>query len=52
VFRVTDREVYVWSPHGLQKVKLNIGFWEARFHCVATGRNWNTVIRLLAAAEA
>jgi uncharacterized protein (DUF1697 family) len=52
VFRVADREVYVWSPHGLQKVKLNIGFWEKKFQCVATGRNWNTVNKLLAVAEA
>jgi uncharacterized protein (DUF1697 family) len=52
VFRVADREVYVWSPHGLQKVKLNIGFWEKRFQCVATGRNWNTVNKLLALALA
>jgi uncharacterized protein (DUF1697 family) len=52
VFRVADREVYVWSPHGLQKVKLNIGFWERKFQCIATGRNWNTVSKLLAIAEA
>jgi uncharacterized protein (DUF1697 family) len=52
VFRVVDREVYVWSPNGLQKVKLNIGFWEKKFQCVATGRNWNTVNKLLALAEA
>jgi uncharacterized protein (DUF1697 family) len=52
VFTVGDREVYVWSPHGLQKVKLNIGFWEKTFQCVATGRNWNTVNKLLAVAEA
>jgi uncharacterized protein (DUF1697 family) len=52
VFRVADREVYIWSPQGLQKVKLNIGFWEKRFQCVATARNWNTVNKLLALAEA
>lgn len=47
VFAVGEREVYVWYPEGVRATKLSNAFWEKRLGVVATGRNWNTVTRLL-----
>ena len=47
VFAVGEREIYVWYPEGVQAARLSNAFWERRFRVVATGRNWNTVTRLL-----
>lgn len=47
VFAVGEREIYVWYPEGVRATKLSNVFWEKRLDVVATGRNWNTVTRLL-----
>lgn len=47
VFAVGEREIYVWYPEGVHATKLSNAFWEKRLDVVATGRNWNTVTRLL-----
>lgn len=47
VFAVGEREIYVWYPEGVRATKLSNAFWEKRLGVVATGRNWNTVTRLL-----
>ncbi len=47
VFAAGEREIYVWYPEGVQRTKLSNAFWEKRLGVVATGRNWNTVTRLL-----
>jgi hypothetical protein len=36
----------------VQGAKLTHAFWEKRLGLTATGRNWNTVTRLLELAEA
>ncbi len=46
-FAVGEREIYVWYPEGVRTTKLSNAFWERRLGVVATGRNWNTVTRLL-----
>ena len=47
VFAPGEREIYVWYPEGVRATKLSNAFWERRLRVVATGRNWNTVTRLL-----
>jgi uncharacterized protein (DUF1697 family) len=49
-FAVGEREIYVWHPNGLRDAKLGHAFWERRLGLTATGRNWNTVTKLLALA--
>jgi uncharacterized protein (DUF1697 family) len=46
-FAAGEREIYVWYPEGVRATKLSNAFWERRLGVVATGRNWNTVKRLL-----
>ncbi len=45
-FRVIDREIYMWFPDGIRDAKLGKLAWDKRFGVVATGRNWNTVLKL------
>jgi len=47
VFALGEREIYTWYPDGVRATKLSNAFWERRLGVVATGRNWNTVTRLL-----
>jgi uncharacterized protein (DUF1697 family) len=47
VFAFGEREIYVWYPDGVRATRLSNAFWERRLGVVATGRNWNTVTRLL-----
>lgn len=46
-FAVGEREIYAWYPDGVRATRLSNAFWERRLRVVATGRNWNTVTRLL-----
>ena len=46
LFRVVDREIYMWFPDGMGDAKLGRLAWDKRFGVVATGRNWNTVLKL------
>jgi uncharacterized protein (DUF1697 family) len=50
-FAVGEREIYLWYPGGVRATKLSNAFWEKRLGVVATGRNWNTVTRLLEMAS-
>lgn len=47
VYAVGEREIYAWYPDGVRATRLSNAFWERRLGVVATGRNWNTVTRLL-----
>jgi uncharacterized protein (DUF1697 family) len=41
------REIYTWHPDGQASTKLTPAFWNRRLPgLVATGRNWNTVLKL------
>jgi uncharacterized protein (DUF1697 family) len=50
-FEAHGREIYVWFPDGMQSAQLGHAFWEKRLGVTATGRNWNTVEKLLALAD-
>ena len=47
VFALGEREIYAWYPDGVHATRLSNAFWERRLGLTATGRNWNTVTRLL-----
>jgi uncharacterized protein (DUF1697 family) len=51
VFAVGEREIYAWYPDGVRTTRLSNASWERRLGVVATGRNWNTVTRLLELME-
>lgn len=45
-------EFYVWCPNGLRDAKLPLALAHKRIGVAATARNWNTVKKMLALAEA
>ena len=45
-FAVVGREVFLHTPGGYGRTKLNNAFWERKLSTVATTRNWNTVLAL------
>jgi uncharacterized protein (DUF1697 family) len=47
VFALGERAIYVWYPEGVRQTRLSNAFLERRLGVVSTGRNWNTVTRLL-----
>ncbi|OLF13408.1 DUF1697 domain-containing protein [Actinophytocola xanthii] len=51
LFHLGEREVYFWVPEGVRDSKVLAAF-PARADEVATMRNWNTVTKLLAMAQA
>jgi uncharacterized protein (DUF1697 family) len=50
--RADDRQLYIYYPNGVGRAKLSMALVEKTLKTPATGRNWNTVERLLAMAEA
>jgi uncharacterized protein (DUF1697 family) len=50
--RATGREIYIHFPHGIAAGKLSLPAVEQALRQSYTGRNWNTVTKLLAMAEA
>jgi uncharacterized protein (DUF1697 family) len=51
-FRLSGRELYLYYPNGIGRSKLTNTLIEKRVGTVGTGRNWNTVVKLLEMAEA
>ncbi|OKI08321.1 hypothetical protein A6A06_34225 [Streptomyces sp. CB02923] len=51
-FRLIGRELYLWCPDGIGRSKLAEAVSRARLGVTATARNWNTVTKLLALADA
>jgi uncharacterized protein (DUF1697 family) len=51
-FVVSGREIYAWHPNGLQRSRLAPALTDKRLGVTATARNWNTVTKLLALADA
>lgn len=51
VFALGRREIYLWCPDGVRATKLSQAFWEKQLGLTATGRNWNTVTKLLSLAD-
>jgi uncharacterized protein (DUF1697 family) len=50
-FVLSGREIYAWHPNGIHTSKLAKLLGGPRLDVVATARNWNTVVKLLAMAE-
>jgi len=51
-FHIDGREVYLHTPDGYGRSKLNNTFWERKLKVDATTRNWNTVQACLELATA
>lgn len=49
--RIEGRELYIYFPEGMGKSKLSLGPLEKSFRMPSTGRNWNTVTKLLEMGE-
>jgi len=49
--RIEGREAYVYFPNGMARPRLSIPLVERTLKTSMTGRNWNTVRRLLEMAE-
>ena len=47
-FVVRGRDIYLRCPNGLGRSKLTNAWFDGKLKAVSTGRNWNTVIKLLA----
>jgi uncharacterized protein (DUF1697 family) len=45
-------ELYIYYPNGMARPKIPLARIEKILQCISTGRNWNTVNKLLAMAEA
>jgi uncharacterized protein (DUF1697 family) len=48
---IDGRELFIYFPDGLARPKLSIPFLEKTLKTSGTGRNWNTVTKLLELAE-
>jgi uncharacterized protein (DUF1697 family) len=49
--RIEGREVYAYFPNGIGRAKLSSALIERTLKTPGTGRNWNTVTKLLEIAE-
>lgn len=50
--RASGRELYIYYPEGMARPKIPLVRLEKALQCSSTGRNWNTVLKLAAMAEA
>jgi uncharacterized protein (DUF1697 family) len=50
--RMNGREVYIYYPNGMAHPKIPLVRIEKTLQCASTGRNWSTVNKLMAMAEA
>jgi uncharacterized protein (DUF1697 family) len=48
----SGRELYIYYPEGMARPKIPLVRLEKALQCSSTGRNWNTVLKLAAMAEA
>lgn len=49
--RINGRELYIHYPQGMAHPKIPLVKMEKTLQCASTGRNWNTVNKLLTMAE-
>ena len=49
--RIDRRELYIYYPNGMARPKLSLPAIEKTLKTSGTGRNWNTVTKLLEIAE-
>ena len=45
---IEGTEAYIWTPAGVKAMTLSYAYLEKRFGGVATGRNWNTLEKIVA----
>jgi uncharacterized protein (DUF1697 family) len=50
--RASGRELYIYYSEGMARPKIPLVRIEKTLQCASTGRNWNTVLKLAAMAEA
>jgi uncharacterized protein (DUF1697 family) len=50
-FRVVGDEIYLQVPTGLADTKLTTAYFDSRLKTMCTGRNWNTVLKLVEMLE-
>jgi uncharacterized protein (DUF1697 family) len=50
--RIDGRELYIYFPNGMARPKLSMAACQRALKIPGTGRNWNTVVKLLEMAEA
>jgi uncharacterized protein (DUF1697 family) len=50
-FRIDGRELYIYFPNGMARPKLSAALLDKTLKTPGTGRNWNTVTKLLEMAE-
>lgn len=50
-FTVVGRDVYLFCPNGVGNTKLSNAWFDSKLATTSTGRNWNTVLRLLALCD-
>jgi uncharacterized protein (DUF1697 family) len=48
---IVGRELYIYYPNGMARPKIPVARLEKTLQCSSTGRNWNTVNKLMAMAE-
>ncbi len=51
-FEIVGRDVYLSCPNGIAKTKLTNAYFDSKLKTVSTGRNWRTVMALLAMTAA
>ena len=49
--RISGRELHIYFPNGMGRSKLSVARLEKALETSGTGRNWNTVMKLLELAE-
>jgi uncharacterized protein (DUF1697 family) len=49
--RIEEREMYIYFPNGIGRSKLSLGALEKTLKTPGTGRNWNSVTKMLEMAE-
>ena len=49
--RIEGRELYIYFPNGIGRSKLSLGVLEKTLKTPGTGRNWNSVTKVLEMAE-
>jgi uncharacterized protein (DUF1697 family) len=51
-FAVKGREIYLACPDGVGRTKLTNTWFDSKLQTVSTGRNWRTVLKLVAMCDA
>jgi uncharacterized protein (DUF1697 family) len=49
--RIEGREIYIYFPNGMGRSKLSLGALEKMLKTPGTGRNWNSVTKMMEMAE-